>query len=85
MPAKPLNEQSTESLLKQEKTLKLSITISMVAAGLMLIAGLWLTFAKHKFSALTVIPLSMGIIAITNVQSLKAIRNELKTKPSATN
>ncbi|MDJ1469019.1 hypothetical protein [Xanthocytophaga flava] len=71
---------SDEELLKTEKTLKLFITMGISAAVLMLAVGIWLSIVKHKFSALTAIPMSMGVIVIVNANSLKTIQKEKKSR-----
>ncbi|WP_313992819.1 hypothetical protein [Xanthocytophaga flava] len=80
MANKKPNEMSDEELLKTEKTLKLFITMGISAAVLMLAAGIWLTIAKQKFSALTAVPMSMGVIVIVNANSLKTIQKEKKSR-----
>lgn len=80
MPTKPLSDYSKEALLKQEKTIKVAIMVSAAAVLLTLAAGIWTTYQKHKFSALTVLPISMGVIALSNVRNLKAVQDELKLR-----
>ena len=76
---KPL-EMSNEELLKNEKNMKLALILSGIAALLMLLSGIWLTFVKGKFNAMVAVAISMSVIAIANSASLKAVQQEKKSR-----
>ncbi len=79
MKNKKLNELSNEELLKNEKSLKV-VTYMLAGAILVLFAaGIFLTFRKG-FSALSVIPIALFPIVILNLNSLKEIKTEIKSR-----
>ncbi|MHC0443412.1 hypothetical protein [Flavobacterium sp. 3-210] len=80
MATKKLEEMSNEELLKNEKLVKTIFYILIFFALILLAAGIWLTIVKHKFSALTVVPLSLGIIALANASNLKNLQKEKKSR-----
>lgn len=80
MATKKLEEMSNEELLKNEKLVKTMLYILIFFALILLAAGIWLTIVQHKFSALTVVPLSLGIIALANANNLKALQKEKKSR-----
>lgn len=76
MASKKPDEMSNEELLKNEKILKLVITMGIVAALLMLATGIGLSMVQKKFSALAAIPISMGVIVMVNITNLKTLQKE---------
>ncbi|MBW8683020.1 hypothetical protein [Chitinophaga rhizophila] len=69
-------EMSNEELLKKEKITLVAVTLAAVSVILMLAVGIYLTFAKRKFSALLAIPVSLLAIFLANYVNLKKIRQE---------
>lgn len=80
MATKKPEEMSNEELLKNEKLIKTMLYILIFFALILLAVGIWLTIVQHKFSALTVIPLSLGIIALANANNLKTLQKEKKSR-----
>lgn len=72
------HEMSDEELLKNEKYLKLAITMSVIAALLMLTTGIYLTLSKGKFNAIAAASVAMLPLVLVNAMNLKAIRTEKK-------
>ncbi|TDP01036.1 hypothetical protein [Flavobacterium sp. 245] len=80
MAAKKPEEMSNEELLKNEIIFKTVIYILLIFAVILLAAGIWLTIVKKQFSALTVIPISLGIIVMVNANTLKTLQKEKKSR-----
>ncbi len=80
MAAKKPEEMSNEELLKNEIILKTVIYVLLVFAIILLAAGIWLTIVKKQFSALTAIPLSLGIIIMVNANTLKTLKKEKNSR-----
>lgn len=79
MKNKNFTELSNEELLKNEKTLK-TITIMLAGAVFILfIINIFLAF-KKGFSALTVVPIALLPIVIVNINSLKEVKKEIKSR-----
>ncbi|OZI08124.1 hypothetical protein BWI93_10955 [Siphonobacter sp. BAB-5385] len=72
------HEMSDEELLKNEKYLKLAITMSVIAALLMLATGIYLTLSKGKFNAIAAASVAMVPLVLINAMNLKAVRTEKK-------
>ncbi|MDQ6471928.1 hypothetical protein RB619_14845 [Flavobacterium sp. LHD-80] len=80
MAAKKPEEMTNEELLKNEVLFKTIIYLLLFFAILLLALGIWLTIVKKQFSALTVIPLSLGIIVMVNANTLKTLQKEKKSR-----
>ena len=80
MASKKPADLSNEELLKNEKMIKTTIYILIFFAIILLGCGIWLTIATKKFSAITVIPLSLGIIVLANAKNLKVVQKEKKNR-----
>ncbi|TKC07948.1 redox-active disulfide protein 2 [Pedobacter polaris] len=79
MSKKNLSELSNEELLKSEKSLK-TITAMLAGAILVLfIINVFLAF-KKGFSAFSVIPIALLPIVIVNLNSLKEMKEEIKSR-----
>ncbi|WP_431243156.1 hypothetical protein ACQ9BO_26875 [Flavobacterium sp. P21] len=85
MVAKKPEEMSNEELLKNEKLIKTMLYMLIFFALILFAAGIWLTIVKGKFSALTVVPLSLGIIALANANNLKNLQKEKKAEDCKNN
>lgn len=79
MNSKKLNEMSNQELLKQQKLLRV---ITYMLAGMLLLLFALTTFLSLKkgFSALSVVPIALMPIVILNLNSLKEIKKELKSR-----
>jgi len=79
MNSKKLNEMSNEELLKQQKLLRV---ITYMLAGILLLLFTLTTFLSLKkgFSALSVVPIALMPIVILNLNNLKEIKKELKSR-----
>lgn len=71
---------SNDELIKNVKIMQMIATLMLVAAALILGAGLYITFLKGKFSALTVICLPMSALAMVNINSLTALKKEKQVR-----
>ncbi|MTH17380.1 hypothetical protein [Flavobacterium sp. LC2016-01] len=80
MAAKKPQEMSNEELLKNESILKTIIYLLLFFSIVLLALGIWITIVKKQFSALTVIPLSLGIIIMVNANTLKTLQKEKKSR-----
>lgn len=79
MKSNKFNEMSTEELLKNEKSLKTVTYIFAVILTFLFIINIYI--ALHKgFSATQVIPLALLPILILNLNTLKEIKKELKSR-----
>ncbi|WP_316735031.1 redox-active disulfide protein 2 [Pedobacter aquatilis] len=81
MKTKKYNEMSTEELVKTEKSMK---GITAMLGGMLLvliIINIFMAF-KKGFSDISVVPIALIPIFIINFGSLKAIKEELKSRNS---
>jgi len=76
MTSKNITEISDEQLLKNEKIVRMILILAIIAAALLLGAGVYLTIVKKKFNALTILPMAMLAINISNFNNLKQIKIE---------
>lgn len=71
---------SNEELLKNEKTLKISISVLIIGSVIILFTGIYLWLTKGKFNAFLAIPFSLAVFLVLNAKSLKEIRKEKKAR-----
>ncbi|WP_316772763.1 redox-active disulfide protein 2 [Pedobacter frigiditerrae] len=79
MSKKNLSQLSDEELLKNEKIVK---TVTGMLAGaifVLFVINIFLAF-KKGFSSLSVIPIALLPIALLNINSLKEIKKEIKSR-----
>jgi tellurite resistance protein TehA-like permease len=74
-----LSEMSNEQLLKNEKNLK-TITYMLATAVLILFITVIILAFKKGFSALNVVPIALLPIVIVNLNTLKEMKNEIKSR-----
>jgi Na+-transporting methylmalonyl-CoA/oxaloacetate decarboxylase beta subunit len=74
-----LSELSNETLLKNEKILKASTYALAAVLVISFVVNIYVAVTK-KFSALSVIPIAFLPILIINLNSLKEIKKEIKSR-----
>lgn len=79
MSKKNLSELSNEELLKNEKSLKTITSMLGGAVFLLFIVNIFLAF-KKGFSTMGVIPIALLPIVIVNINSLKEMKKEIKSR-----
>jgi asparagine N-glycosylation enzyme membrane subunit Stt3 len=76
------SEMSVEKLQQQAKTIKV-VTGTLAGMLLVLLVMAILLSIKKGFSALVIIPFALLPIVVTNVNSLKQIKQELESRREA--
>ncbi|RZK57782.1 MAG: redox-active disulfide protein 2 [Pedobacter sp.] len=79
MSKKNLSELSDEELLKNAKTVKMITSMLAGAIFLLFIINIFLAF-KKGFSSLSVIPIALLPIVLININSLKEMKKEIKSR-----
>lgn len=80
MAGKKLTEMSNDDLLKKHRMLKMIVYITIAPVIMLFVGGFWLTFAKHKFSAIIVVAITSAITLIANTIILKSLQKEIKSR-----
>lgn len=74
-----LSNQTLEELQKNRKTIKVITTMLISALSVLLILCIYITLSKG-FTPLLIVPLALSPIALLNLNSLRSIDKEIKTR-----
>ena len=81
MTIKTPQEMSNEELLKNEKTLKASVTVTIISCLIMLGTGIFLLISKSgKINVFLFLPLVFAATGFTSYNSLKGIKKEILSR-----
>jgi hypothetical protein len=80
MKKEDLRKTTTEELQKRQKTTRLAVGILIGMLGLLFVTGIIHTSLTKSFSFTLIMPIALLPIVISNLGSLKAIKEELKNR-----
>ena len=74
-----LSNQTLEELQKNRKTIKMTTMMLISALRVLLVLCIYITFVKG-FTPLLIIPLALSPIALLNLNSIRSIDKEIKSR-----